>query len=59
MMKILKTTRRCDCQVCVVCEEPIHPDKTFFEEVPTSDLGMAIEKANDGVYPVSAFRGYA
>ncbi len=59
MSKIIKTTKRCDCQVCVVCEEPIHHDKVYYEEIPTTELGKAIERANDGIFPQSSFRGYA
>lgn len=59
MSKVIKTTKRCDCHVCVVCEEPIHPDKIYYEEIPTTELEKAIERANDGIFPQPPFRGYA
>lgn len=59
MSKIIKTIKRCDCHACVVCEEPIHPDKSYYEEVPTTELEKAIERANDGNFPQAPFCGYA
>ena len=37
---------RCDCQVCVVSETPIHPDKIYYiKEKKKSPLRIAVEEA--------------
>lgn len=59
MSKIIKTIERCDCHVCVVCEEPIHDDKIYYEETPAAPLEKAIARANDGELPQPIYRGYA
>ena len=45
-MKKKVVHKRCDCQVCVVSETPIHPDKIYhIEEKKKSPLRIAVEEA--------------
>ncbi len=46
MMKKKVVHKRCDCQVCVVSETPIHPDKIYhIEEKKKPPLRIAVEEA--------------